>query len=367
MSTNKDQIHFSSKVENLIFHIKRGKGNLFSYMLNRIKWYLYPKLNYISKFPEHVDMELSSACNMRCPMCYTITENYIKNVKRTNMSMEKIEKVLEECGEKKLYSLRLSWRGELTLNPSWIETIKLAKKNGIKEVSTLTNALLLTPEKFEEMMKAGLDWLTISVDGTGKKYDEIRAPAKFDDLIEKLKRFKEIKKKYKSDKPVVKVQTIWPAIKDNPDEYFSTFRPLVDQVTCNQLVDYLAQDDPNQIVHAPKFNCHVLYQRLTIGADGRILLCYNDEFDKHILGHVEKDTLESVWHGKKMNEARAVHKKNKGTEVYEACRKCFLPREHESFTTVKVGERQVAIDKLIARGQEVSISKKYKGNKNLSQ
>ena len=36
--------------------------------------------------------------------------------------------------------------------------IKCAKKYGIKEVSTLTNALLLTPEKFEQMMEAGLDW-----------------------------------------------------------------------------------------------------------------------------------------------------------------------------------------------------------------
>ena len=78
MSTNKDQIHLSSKLESLYFHINRGRNNLFAYLLNRIKWHLYPKINYISKFPEHVDMELSSACNMRCPMCYTITNNFIK-------------------------------------------------------------------------------------------------------------------------------------------------------------------------------------------------------------------------------------------------------------------------------------------------
>ena len=195
------------------------------------------------------------------------------------------------------------------------------------------------------------------MDGTGEQYNKIRAPAKFDDLIEKLKKFKEIKKKYKSAKPVIKVQTIWPAIKDNPEEYFSSFKPLVDQVTCNQLVDYLAQDDPDKIVHAPKFNCHVLYQRLTIGADGRILLCYNDEFDKHILGHVDNNSLEEVWHGDKMRDARAVHKKGKGVQTYEACKKCFLPREHESFATIKIGERKISIDKLKARNQDVSISK----------
>ena len=122
MSTNKDQIHFSSKIVNLIFHIIRGKGNLFSYMLNRIKWYLYPKLNFISKFPEHVDMELSSACNMRCPMCYTITKNYIKNVKRTNMSMEKIEKVL--------------WLEDVKCNDQYHEILKKLEDVKIKNIKS---------------------------------------------------------------------------------------------------------------------------------------------------------------------------------------------------------------------------------------
>lgn len=360
MSTNKDQIHFSSFLENLLFHYKRGKGHFYSYMLNRLKWHFYPKHNIVSKYPEHVDVELSSACNMRCPMCYTITDNFLKNVKRTNMTFDRIEKIMKECGDNNVFSVRLSWRGELTLNQKWIEAVKCAKKNGIKEVSTLTNALLLTPEKFEQMLDAGLDWLTISVDGVGEEYNKIRAPAKFDDLIIKLKKFKEIKKRKKSSKPVIKVQTIWPSIKDDPDKYFSTFRPLVDQVTCNQLVDYLDQDNPDQISHAPKFDCHVLYQRLTIGADGKILLCYNDEFDNHVIGHIDKDSIYNVWHGEKMQEARKIHKKNKGVETYHACSKCFLPREHESFQTVKIDNRDVMINKLKGRNQEVSVSKKYK-------
>ena len=60
-----------------------------------------------------------------------------------------------------------------------------------------------------------------------------------------------------------------------------------------------------------------------------------------------------------MRDARAVHKKGKGVQTYEACKKCFLPREHESFATIKIGERKISIDKLKARNQDVSISKKY--------
>ena len=359
--TNKDQIHLSSFVENFKFHLNRGRGNLFSYVLNRFKWHYFHKFHIVGNYPEHVDIELSSACNMRCPMCYTITDQYIKSVKRTNMKFDLIEKILKECAKGGVYSIRLSWRGELTLNPKWLETIKMAKKLGIKEVSTLTNGLLITPEKFEQLMKAGLDWLTISVDGVGEEYNKIRAPAKFDDLIYKLKKFKEIKKKYNFKKPVIKVQTIWPAIEKNPNIYFDTFRPLVDQVTCNQLVDYLGQDDENSIVYAKGFDCHVLYQRLTVGADGRVLLCYNDEFDNHILGDLNNDeSIKDIWNGKLIREARDIHKKNQGVEKYTACKKCFLPREHESFKKIKIDKRSIPIDKLRGRSQDVSVSKKYK-------
>jgi radical SAM protein with 4Fe4S-binding SPASM domain len=361
MKTNQDQIHLSSWIENLKFHWFRGKDNIFRYLLNRIIWHYFPRFNLLTKFPEHVDIELSSACNLRCPMCYTITDAFKKNVKRTNMSFEIAKKVIDECVENGVYSIRLSWRGELTLNQNWIEIVKYAKSKGIKEISTLTNALLLTPEKFKMMLDAGLDWLTISVDGVGETYNKIRAPAKFDDLICKLKKFKEIKNSRKTAKPVIKVQTIWPAIEENPDEYFKVFRPLVDQVTCNQLLDYLHEDIEETIVRADKFDCFVLYQRMTVGADGRVLLCYNDELDSHILGDIKKgDKLKDIWKGTEMQKARNLHKKHIGVETIKACAKCFLPREHESYKTVKLKDRgDVKINKVINREQKIGISVKF--------
>ena len=95
------------------------------------------------------------------------------------------------------------------------------------------------------------------------------------------------------------------------------------------------QDDPDKIAHAPKFDCHVLYQRLTIGADGKILLCYNDEFDNHILGHIDNDKIGDVWIGEKMTKAREIHRRNKGVENYTACAKCFLRESMKALRLLK--------------------------------
>ena len=45
-------------------------------------------------------------------------------------------------------------------------------------------------------MRAGLDWISISVDGTGETYERIRNPLKFDETVAKIKAYHEIKKKY---------------------------------------------------------------------------------------------------------------------------------------------------------------------------
>jgi radical SAM protein with 4Fe4S-binding SPASM domain len=352
--TNTDQISFSSWWDDLKFHYWRGKGHILRYIIDRIRWHYYPGLHLVTDYPEHVDMELSSACNMQCPMCYTLTDEFKGRVKRQFMDEVIWRKVIDECAAGGVFSLRLSWRGEPTIHKQFIEAARYAKEKGINEVSSLTNCFALTPEMFEEMVKIGFDWLTISADGVGETYESIRKPAEFSEFIEKLKAFKEIKKKCNSVKPVVKVQTIWPAIENNQDEYYQTFKPLVDQISCNQLVDYLFQDiEKGTITYKEKFDCHVPYQRLTIGSDGKVQLCYNDENNHHVLGDINEQTIHEIWHGENMQKLRNMHRGHQALKEYKACQLCFLPRTKSKLTRVEIDGREVEINKLDGREQSV--------------
>ena len=78
MKINKGQFRLSSRNKNFKFELHRGHGHLFDYIVNRLKWHLLPRINHVSKFPSHVDIELSSLCNLNCPMCYTTTEKFKK-------------------------------------------------------------------------------------------------------------------------------------------------------------------------------------------------------------------------------------------------------------------------------------------------
>ncbi|MBM4133151.1 MAG: radical SAM protein [Nitrospira sp.] len=342
---NKDQIHLS-RWKRFQFNWHRGHGHRLAYLANRFKWYVYPQLRHTSRFPDHVDVELSAACDMTCPMCYTITEEFDRSVTKKLMSFDLFKKIVDECARYGCYSIRLSLRGEPFLNKHIVEMVAYAKRAGIKEVSTLTNGLRLNPAMFRELMAVGLDWITISFDGMGKTYEEIRAPAKFEEAVEKIKTYKRIKDDAGSVKPVIKIQPVWPSIKECAREFYELFEPYVDHIASNPLVDYLRKDE--NIEYWENFTCPVLYQRLVIGSDGKILLCSNDEMGLHPLGDANHESLYEVWHGPKMEEARAVHRRHQGVASLEPCKHCYLPRKTQRVIE-RMGDAYIPVDKLINR------------------
>jgi len=96
-------------------------------------------------------------------------------------------------------------------------------------------------------------------------------------------------------------------------------------VASNPLIDYLRHD--TDIVYEENFTCPQLWERFVIGADGRVMLCGNDELGAHIIGDVNKESIYEIWHGKKMNEARKIHERHNGVKEIEICRHCYLPRK----------------------------------------
>ncbi len=349
---NKGQMILEAPEREAEFERRRGAGCEEDYRENRRQWAENPEKRIVADYPLHVDIELASVCNLRCPMCYTITDHFKAQVNTKLMDFELFTRIVDQCAAGGVYSIRLSLRGESFLHKRILDCVRYAKEKGIKEVSSLTNAARLDEEMFREAMDAGLDWLTISVDGMGEVYESIRKPAKFDRLLEKLANFKKIKEDAGRVKPVIKIQSVYPAIADDPQKFYDTFAPLADQVATNPLIDYLRNDEEDQILFHEDFTCPQLYQRLTIGADGTIMLCANDEIEEYVLGNAETDLIHDVWRGERMAAARAVHEAHRGWKEIRPCRRCYLPRRTEP-DPITVSGREIILEQYINRSQEV--------------
>lgn len=349
---NKGQQILEPRARIAEFERRRGFGVEESYRENRRQWAEYPRTRFLADYPLHVDIELASICNLKCPMCYTITDHFKSQVNVTLMEWDLFTKIVDECAAGGVYSIRLSLRGESFLHKKVVDCIRYAKEKGIKEVSSLTNAVKMDETQFTAIMQAGLDWLTISVDGMGETYERIRKPAKFPRLLEKLANFKQIKEAAGKVKPVVKIQTIFPAIAGDPQAFYETFAPLCDEVASNPLIDYLRHDPDSEILYHEDFACPQLYQRLTIGADGNVMLCANDEIEEFLLGNAGEQTLHELWHGPRIAEARALHAAHRGYKEIEPCRKCYLPRRTEPLEIEVAGET-VVMENYINRTQKI--------------
>lgn len=323
-----------------LFEKYRALGWEEEYQAYRRNWVEYAKNQCVSEYPLLVDIELSTVCNLHCPMCYTITEEFKKSVSKQFMDWALFQKIVDEIGGK-VPAVRLSLRGEPTLHPEFVSCIRYCKEKGIGEVSFLTNGSKLNEELFVEIAEAGASWITVSIDGVGKTYEHIRRPLRFADTLQKLKDIHKIKAQKGWKRPVIKIQSIWPAIQENPSEFYNTFEPYVDLIAFNPLISGYSSHDTSGVVYMDAFSCPQIYQRLVIGADGRVLLCSNDEEGRCILGDVNKQSVYEIWHSEALEKVRRLHKKGAFREL-EVCGLCYLPRETKDKRAF-VNDREIII------------------------
>lgn len=287
-------------------------------------------------------------------MCPTVTtefkEKRIEPFKKGMMEFSLIKKIIREIAGN-IYSLRLSWIGEPLLHNRLIDAVKLAKDFGIKEVSFLTNGYRLNQTYFERLVRAGIDHITISIDGMDEVYNSIRKPLVFEETLDKIKKIKNYKVKNNLDKPVIKIQGVWPAISKNPERFYNTFAPLVDLIAFNPLIDYLHND--NNIIYEDNFTCPQHYQRIVIGSNGKATMCSSDDFMDVEIGDANKQTIYEMWHGKEFEKVREIHQDDNGFRKIKPCKNCYYPRKTALDETAVINGRKVKIENYINRSQQI--------------
>jgi radical SAM protein with 4Fe4S-binding SPASM domain len=313
--------------KNLTYFLKMG--HLPSHLIDRIKFRIFPKLGIVPGFPTHLDIEVASACQMRCPMCYTThMDDGFKGV----MKWELFEKLISQAAAEGVYSVKFSWRGEPLLNKRIVDMVRLAKSKGIREVAFLTNAGLLTEKMGQELVDAGLDWMSVSADGTGDIYNRIRAPATFEETIDRVRSMKAYRDSKGLTRPLLRVQSVLSAVEHDPDTYFKAWEGIVDRI--NVIADELRDFNDKNLQWDEKFVCAKPWQRMTIAYDGKVHQCISDYGAHQILGDASRESLRSIWHGAPAQAVRDAFMRHTYLQDNKACRHCSYGVVMEQDTVV---------------------------------
>lgn len=335
------------------FSEKLARGWEADYATYRRLWTELPAGRIVRDYPLLVDLELASRCNLKCPMCPTVTEEFIekrvKPFKRGALDYDLALRIIDEVAPH-VYALRLSWVGEPTLHARLIDILRYAKQKGIREVSFLTNGTRLKLDYFRKLVEAGADWITISIDGMGETYNEIRKPLKFDETLQKIRDMKAYKDARGLEKPVVKIQGVWPAVRENPEVFYNTFAPIVDFIAYNPLIDYLHKD--TDIVYEDGFVCPQHYQRLVISSNGNAAMCSNDDNVEVVVGDANRQTIHEIWHGEPLERIRRVHAAGEFKSI-PSCARCYYPRKAVANESAVINGRVIHVENYINRKQTV--------------
>jgi radical SAM protein with 4Fe4S-binding SPASM domain len=238
--------------------------------------------------------------------------------------------------------LYLFWRGEPLLHSELGRMIQYARSKNMY-VFISTNAVTLTEEKANELIEAGLDFLLIGFDGATKlSYERMRRGAKFEQVSENIRRFVQLKSKYRSRLPHVCLQFIVSNVNQHElpefrrlakqmgvdsyiekllDLYVNFDSPKVKQATHQLVADgiwskYTQEGDSFRVIERI-VECD-MSKRMVIRADGHLSVCCYDMQERYPIGSVDQANVIELWESDTYTELRA---KGQRREL-DLCRNC---------------------------------------------
>ncbi|MBO0871241.1 MAG: SPASM domain-containing protein [Micromonosporaceae bacterium] len=164
----------------------------------------YPPLPYapVAPLPQALQVEVTSACNLRCAMCLVAYRPPVNKITGA-MPLSMLQGLVDELPE--LRELTLQGLGEPLLSPHLMQMVRYAKERGIR-VGFNSNATLLTGRRSRELVEVGLDWLHTSLDGADRAtFEGIRVGASFNEVLRNLSGLAAAKRAAGADRPQLRV------------------------------------------------------------------------------------------------------------------------------------------------------------------
>jgi radical SAM protein with 4Fe4S-binding SPASM domain len=191
--------------------------------------------------PLSVTLELTYLCNLRCRMCSLVEGGMVtkqgqlqhpelrdeSGLPKREVTREEYLRIIHEIGEAGVKAVTLTG-GEPTLRKDLVDLVAALKQYPI-HVTIVSNGSG-KPDTYRRLIEAGLDSLTISVDGTRGVHDSVRGrEGSFDRAMEAIRTVVEMKKRNPANRPWLEVSCAISALNQHDIEN------LVDAFQCSEV------------------------------------------------------------------------------------------------------------------------------------
>lgn len=116
--------------------------------------------------PLHIDLGITTGCNMRCLYCYGVLQGNTAVSHRYDMPKEAILKLLKDAKDIGVRSIAFIGEGENTLNTALYDSLNYARDINL-DVSLATNGLPIKEDRIKDMLSS-LVWLRFNLSAASK-------------------------------------------------------------------------------------------------------------------------------------------------------------------------------------------------------
>lgn len=284
-------------------------------VLSRIFWSFQLKQE---DFPGVIGLEVTSFCNLRCPMCPRTFSDRHWNHMPLDLFKRLIDEIAPFDQKGMIEQIGLQGYGEIFLHPNWFEIVEYASPRITKALLRLdTNGTMMKAPVIDKLFQSQLRNLIISVDGVDEtSYNYLRAGGNFKQVIENIQLFIAKRKAEPTKGPTVQIQIIesnysrpyLPAFKQFWAEHLAGVERMSINVIpfhnfAGQIKDEHFQPVKDEGLHV-NLPCHRLTYEMEISADGVTSVCCLDSERQLAIGNVTSASIATLWHGEKVTAFR---------------------------------------------------------------
>jgi len=232
------------------------------------------------------------------------------------MPLELFKKIADDMTKfpKKIEVLRLYKDGEPLINKDLPAMIKYAKEiKASNRIDTTTNASLLTKKRAEEIVKAGLDRINISIYGIKSEQYSAFSGVKleFKQILENVRNFYEIREQCEM---LVKINGDQ-LTEEEKNVFLEYFGDYTDKIYIEHTMSCWPEFNLRGVDINPKVGiygqqikevevCPYPFYSIAINSDGVVSVCFLDWGRKLGLGNIREESLKDVWEGRAMKQYR---------------------------------------------------------------
>ena len=196
--------------------------------------------------PLHIDMGITTGCNMVCIYCYGVLQGRVGKGTRIDMELDVIKSCFKDAKNIGVRSIALIGEGENTLNPYLYDALDFAKAIGL-DVSLATNGIALNHERAKGMMEA-LSWLRFNISAaTSEGYVAIHKVRELETVKKNIRTLTDLKKKHDLH-TVIGMQMV--LMRENVSEIIPMAK-LGAELGVDYLVIKPCSDDPEKSLDSP--------------------------------------------------------------------------------------------------------------------